>query len=1313
MGQGDAYFASAFFDCGGILMMSDLSNQDIKTKPATRYGRWLSIFFLIIVAISAGVIWLVSSTPGLRLLAATVTHNSAGIVSIEGVSGALLGTMSAKTLIVSRSDLRISVRDIRLGWHPAALLAGKLEITTLAAKDVEVLILPSPFPDNLRLPLSLSLNKLDIGTLRVISKEGGAADFSANNLSAQLESDGHLHHLQYMRATLEYGKLTASGQMDGTRPFALQARADIAGLSNLIAPGAKDAHISATVSGNMMQLAVNIRGSGAGLSGEGLAQLTPYAAFPLAALHLQVSGLNPRAFSPEAPKADLALQADLRGNTRGQLEGDVSAKNLSPATIDRGGLPLLNAHAHATFSADSLQFDNLALAIAGGASISGYFGWQRERATGSADLAVSRLDPSALDTRLRAAQLSGSMKISGDGAAQQGVFALGNGTVHLDAHLVRVGDTLTLKKLRLARGEAALSGQGKMGLSGQRTFTFKAKLHNFDLASFLRTPHSDLNATLELTGELVPQATGTVRFMMNDSHLADQPVSCTGRIEFAGMSKIKGEAELRLGENIMSAKGGFGTVADLLQLDIIAPALKQLGPGFGGSIIAHASLAGSLSQPDVTFAAEGHNFALPGDRHLSSLTAAASLHGEALTLAANAVNYRIKEKNIMQSMLLEVNGSRAYQELGAEALLDNGSKITLHANGGLTDPASSWKNIQWQGALTELSGAGMLPFKLLAAMPVTLGLDHVSLDAAEFAVAGGKVHIESAAWNSQQWNSRGSFTNIGLRAGIGLKPILIERDANEVLRLGGEWDIASAEQLIGNLRVARESGDWVLPGDPPIPLGLRTLQFTARAADGRLAGELSALGDILGDWHANIAMPVAKSGAGWTVPARAPIIGQMRVNVSDLAWIGVATNDNMKIGGRLSMEADVAGTFDAPRLRGQVRGDELELAFLDQGVRLQQGQLAARFDEESLHIETLSFIAPHEPQPRDSLLSGLNLAREPGKLSVSGTINLSNENGNLEISAIRLPLAQRADRWIIASGSGHAKLNKNNFTLNGNIIADAGLIGQTVTGRPQLSDDIVVTGRQEDIRKMPSLSVDATLDLGNHFYLRTSGLEARLAGKLSVRDVSGQQLHVTGTITASDASFEAYGQRLTVERGIVNFQGPLYDPGINILALRKGLSVEAGVEVTGTALRPVGRLVSTPLVPDSEKLSWIVLGRPPDASGTDSSMLLAAAGSILGGRSGGISAQLKQKLGVDELSLRQIDNSSQQTSQIANDNSLSSQIVTIGKRLSSRAYLSYEQGVSAVAGVTKLTYTLTPRVNIVTQAGIDNAIDVFYIFNFE
>jgi translocation and assembly module TamB len=100
--------------------------------------------------------------------------------------------------------------------------------------------------------------------------------------------------------------------------------------------------------------------------------------------------------------------------------------------------------------------------------------------------------------------------------------------------------------------------------------------------------------------------------------------------------------------------------------------------------------------------------------------------------------------------------------------------------------------------------------------------------------------------------------------------------------------------------------------------------------------------------------------------------------------------------------------------------------------------------------------------------------------------------------------------------------------------------------------------------------------------------------------------------------------------------------------------------------------------------------------------LLAAAGSILGGQSGGVTDKISQALGVDELSIRQVGS-----------DPLTGQIGTIGKRLSKEAYISYEQGLAAAAGVTKLTYALTPKITLVARAGMDNAIDVLYSLSFD
>jgi translocation and assembly module TamB len=62
---------------------------------------------------------------------------------------------------------------------------------------------------------------------------------------------------------------------------------------------------------------------------------------------------------------------------------------------------------------------------------------------------------------------------------------------------------------------------------------------------------------------------------------------------------------------------------------------------------------------------------------------------------------------------------------------------------------------------------------------------------------------------------------------------------------------------------------------------------------------------------------------------------------------------------------------------------------------------------------------------------------------------------------------------------------------------------------------------------------------------------------------------------------------------------------------------------------------------------------------------------------------------------------------------VTSQIVTLGKRLSDRLYLSYEQSTATAQNVVKFTYELTRRLSLVSRAGTDNAVDLYYTFGFD
>ena len=96
-------------------------------------------------------------------------------------------------------------------------------------------------------------------------------------------------------------------------------------------------------------------------------------------------------------------------------------------------------------------------------------------------------------------------------------------------------------------------------------------------------------------------------------------------------------------------------------------------------------------------------------------------------------------------------------------------------------------------------------------------------------------------------------------------------------------------------------------------------------------------------------------------------------------------------------------------------------------------------------------------------------------------------------------------------------------------------------------------------------------------------------------------------------------------------------------------------------------------------------------------------------------------MGLDEFGVRQgtlgDTGGRQLTSRVAGgtvdtSSTTGQQILSVGKRLSSNALLSYEQTLGKAEGVVKLTVNLTRQIAVIGRAGSDNALDLFYTFTF-
>jgi len=397
----------------------------------------------------------------------------------------------------------------------------------------------------------------------------------------------------------------------------------------------------------------------------------------------------------------------------------------------------------------------------------------------------------------------------------------------------------------------------------------------------------------------------------------------------------------------------------------------------------------------------------------------------------------------------------------------------------------------------------------------------------------------------------------------------------------------------------------------------------------------------------------------------------------------------------------------------------------------------ATLDGRALHITELRLSAGKGSSARILGPSG-NRTRAPadgGLLTGSGTISWAAPAGDasaalglrmdLNAQAQGLQVQVRADRQISVSGQLQAQLQGGQFTLRGQLRTDRASILLPEASAPRLGADIHIRRHRPSDAPAPSPDaqnasetpegprlqpvrvpdVQISLDLGPDFALQGQGITTRLTGQIDIRSSAetGGQPRVIGEVRTEAGRYRAWGQSLDVESGIVRFAGPYDNPQLDILALRPQIAVRAGVQVSGTAQHPRVRLYAEPDLPDAEKLSWVVLGHSSASGGSETALLQQAALALLGPKTGSPAGSIAQGLGLDEVGLK-----GPKQGQDAQSAAL-----TLGKRLSSDLYVTYEHSLSGTLGTLYLFYDLSRHLTLRGQTGTTNALDLVYTLRYD
>lgn len=649
-------------------------------------------------------------------------------------------------------------------------------------------------------------------------------------------------------------------------------------------------------------------------------------------------------------------------------------------------------------------------------------------------------------------------------------------------------------------------------------------------------------------------------------------------------------------------------------------------------------------------------------------------------LEAQALALRLPNRILLRVVAAKASGSLARHEAQLSVQAE-GLDLDARLRGG-------WSSAQgWAGEIGALRNAGAYPMRLMAPAPLRISPERVHLGRLEATLGQGRLLVNELAWSPERLASSGEFSALPaqwlvLAAGASQR-------VRSTLLVDGHWSLSAAPRLTGTAALHRAAGDLTVIDGAPIALGLEKAALEARFDN----GQVKAKGSVTARF-ATVALEgelAPEPGApGLGITAHSPLAFQARVAFVDLRMLTRSMLREARIDGRLSAELRGSGTLASPSLAGSLRGEAIALDVPPYGVYLKNGELRAILEGDRLRVTSFS------------------IQGGEGRLTATGTLPLRFAEGGARLAwqAERFGLLERPDLRLTASGAGELQLIDGRMVLVGALRADRGYLELEQERLPRLGDDVVIIGQQRappKERVRVPVALDVQLDLGDDLQVRGYGLEGRLAGRLQLETTKEGELRAYGRIHAVNATFFAYGHRLQVDPGVAVFDGPLDNPSLQMTAWRRNQQVEAGVQVTGTAHAPRVQLVSKPPVPEGERLSWLVLGRAPgDATKADLGLLQAAAGALLArGDQMPFDRRIARAFGLDEISLR-------------GSGEVADRVVALGKRLSERLYISYEQGIGAAASaLVKLDFSLTQRLSVRAQTGTSSGLGLFYRFSWD
>ncbi len=1302
--------------------------------PDRRRAPWLSSIALvlmpaaILVALLWGVVvWLNGTTAGLRTLLVAATWALPSLQA-AGAEGSLKDGFTLERLDIDEPGWSLAATNVRVKAEQISLNRRSLDLAHVSGRTLTVAWTPgadtvrSGPPASLALPIELRIRDASFGELRVGPR---GAD---PHVLRDIRLSGRADHAQIRidSASARYGvtEATASGNLGVARPFPLSAHVE---LRSVVLD--RPLQSVADAAGSLLDTKITATSDNGAAQLKAQARMTPFEPVPLAALSVEFRNFEPNQWIATLPAMRLSGSADLQPQTGASeftLVGPFKLTNGDSGPLDRKRLPVKSARGTLRWSPRALELAVTRVEGAGGTargdaviasdgSVNASATFNGVDAAGVHTAAAPTQASGQLDYRLE----KGEQRFSGRASNARGL------PLEVDFVIALAKQVLDIQKATARIGDGRADVRGQVRLGKQVEAQLRGEFSSLDLSRFVAGVDTRLNGRLAVDGTLQPVRRGRAELVLTDSRLFGRPVEGSVDLRLDG-DLFDVDTALRSGTARLTAKGGLGAGRDL-SFDLAAPKLAELAPGFAGSVAASGTVSGTLQAPALVATASASALVLPNRQRVDRLDAsvrAGAVPDAPLNIDLTLAGHHMPDRPELSlaSATLTATGTTASHSIKLSGMTGAQQPLALLAQGG-------WRDDAWRGSLVSASTGKPLDLVLDAATPVLISRERIEFGPTAFVARDTRFSEVEFTRTDGRWRMVGVFSNLqpqalDPRARAPRRAVRTTAATPQPLTLAGRWSLELADALNGILVIERTAGDLYGGVDAVHPIGISDVGAALNIVDNRINGTAYLRGRELGKVDAVI--------DAYVDPETMRLAQQRRFNIRidatlpNLGWTGPLISDAVQIQGAASVQAVVGGTPADPTADGTVRGRDLRLVWIEHGLRLENGTLDAALEDGVLVVNDMTFTGETRVRPDERRAIGTLDLDKPGSLRIEGRIALQTLTGSIGVRVDKLPILQRRDRWMVVSGDGGITLTPTRAELYAKPVVDGAYVDfSSLRGPRSLPNDVVVVRTEQKTAKPAAPPLDVMVDvearLGQRFFIRGAGLEARLAGGVSVTGRPAQ-LRAVGAVRIVDGVYNGYGQRLQIQRGVVTFSGPLENPALNVLAVRTGLPVEVGVQISGTALAPSIRLHSDTAMPDVEKLNWLVLGRPPGGSdGQDRALMAAAAGALFSGQSDGAAANVFRSLGIDEFGFRSGQSETSilpretiaGTLRSASSGTAAGDFVALGKRINEDLYLTFEQGLSSAAYFVALNYQLTRRLSVIARAGSTTALDLVYTLSFD